>query len=176
MMREDDLGFLLPRGLDQPSEDPNLCRPEKSDNGNAADCQLSASSFLPGLTPALTQMRDIDFATLLSAQLSDDNTGCMSKSPSASDLSERSNSGPIRRRRSKIPIPDALKDEAYRSRRQKNNAAAARNREMLRQQQEAERAHLQELEARGRDLNSEILALQQQLIALRRCLTQRGDP
>lgn len=79
-----------------------------------------------------------------------------------------------RKRRAKVPVPESVKaTAAYQERRRKNNLAAARNREMKRQQARAEHNKLPALDARKLELQDECALLRAELATLKARLFQR---
>lgn len=79
-----------------------------------------------------------------------------------------------RKRRPKVPVPeDVKKTAAYQERRRKNNLAAARNREMKRQEARAEVDKLPALDARKLELQEECALLKSELATLKARLFHR---
>lgn len=79
-----------------------------------------------------------------------------------------------RKRRAKVPVPESVKaTPAYQERRRKNNMAAARNREMKRQQARQEHSKLPALDARKMELQNECELLRAELATLKTRLVQR---
>jgi len=82
--------------------------------------------------------------------------------------------GPIRRRRPKVPVPEDIKNTAkYQERRRKNNAAAARNREMKRNLAQETKSILPELSQQNIDLRAECVALRVEMEFLLAALRAR---
>lgn len=78
-----------------------------------------------------------------------------------------------RQRAAKVPVADELKDDKYWARREKNNAAARRNRAMKKCQKAAEKSKLPLLNQQNVELVDEVLMLRQELKGLRVALRQR---
>jgi len=78
-----------------------------------------------------------------------------------------------RRRAPKVAVAEDLKDEKYWARREKNNAAARRNRAMKKAQKAAEQSKLPRLNQKNMELVDEVLMLRQELKGLREALRQR---
>lgn len=86
---------------------------------------------------------------------------------------KRGTGGRHRVRAPKVAVPDEKKDAKYWARREKNNAAARRNRMLKRQEKTKEKSKLPVLTAKNEELVDEVMLLKQELRGLREALRER---
>uniref|UniRef100_A0A1I7VVS7 BZIP domain-containing protein n=1 Tax=Loa loa TaxID=7209 RepID=A0A1I7VVS7_LOALO len=82
-----------------------------------------------------------------------------SNTPSTSSLS----SSPASTKKKPVPVPENLKDEAYRERRMKNNESARKSRELRRQKEESTQLRCDQLQQENHILRAELSLLRNQM-------------
>ncbi|VDM14297.1 unnamed protein product [Wuchereria bancrofti] len=70
---------------------------------------------------------------------------------------------PVPTKKKPVPVPENLKDEAYRERRMKNNESARKSRELRRQKEESTQIRCDQLLQENHILRAELSLLQNQM-------------
>uniref|UniRef100_A0A915Q584 BZIP domain-containing protein n=1 Tax=Setaria digitata TaxID=48799 RepID=A0A915Q584_9BILA len=141
-----------------------------SATSNNYSCQSRACSTLP-MTVAtqndqqiIHQFRPCNFVSFAHfSTLSFDTIN----TPSTSLLS----SSPVQNKKKAVPVPENLKDEAYRERRMKNNESARKSRELRRQKEESTQLRCDQLLHENHLLRTELSLLRTQMEQFRQLMS-----